>query len=108
MPVPTATSVALESGVADRESLAKETFRAFGRRLGAWTHANGAPSSVLPAYREICDTIGRDVVVELPGGTRMHGLAEAVDDTGRLVVRTLGGEAEALSVGDVVHVTVAS
>jgi BirA family biotin operon repressor/biotin-[acetyl-CoA-carboxylase] ligase len=103
--VPTATSVALEGGVADRESLAKETFRAFGRRLAAWTDANGAASAVLPAYREICDTIGRDVIVELPGGTRMHGRAEAVDDGGRLVVRRPGGETEALSVGDVVHVT---
>jgi len=103
--VPTATSIALEGGVADRESLAKETFRAFGRRLAAWSDADGAPSAVLPAYREICDTIGRDVVVELPGGARMQGVAEAVDDTGRLVVRRPDGETAALSVGDVVHVT---
>jgi BirA family transcriptional regulator, biotin operon repressor / biotin---[acetyl-CoA-carboxylase] ligase len=106
--VPTATSIALEGGVADRESLVKETLRAFGRRLAMWTEANGAPSAVLPAYREICDTIGRDVVVELPGGSRMQVLAEAVDDNGRLVVRRAGGETEALSVGDVVHVTTAA
>jgi BirA family biotin operon repressor/biotin-[acetyl-CoA-carboxylase] ligase len=106
--VPTATSVALEGGVADRESLAKETFRALGRRLAAWTDANGAPEAVLPAYREICDTIGRDVTVELPGGVRVHAHAEGVDDGGRLVVRrTAGGETEALSAGDVVHVTAA-
>jgi len=104
---PAATSVALEGGVADRESLAKETFRALGRRLAGWADANGAPSAVLPAYREICDTIGRDVVVELPEGDSMPGLAQAVDDTGRLVVRRADGETEALSVGDVVHVTAA-
>ena len=105
--VPTATSILLDGGVADRESLAKETLRALGRRLAAWTDANGAPSAILPAYREICDTIGRDVVVELPGGNRMPAHAEAVDDNGRLVVRRAGGETEALSVGDVVHVTAA-
>jgi len=103
--VPTATSLALEGGVADREMLAKETLRALGRRLATWTEANGAASAVLPAYREICDTIGRDVLVELPGGSRMEGYAEAVDDGGRLVVRRSDGETEALSVGDVVHVT---
>src|SRR5207248_5825759 len=36
---PAATSIALEGGVADRESLAKETFRAFGRRLAGWADA---------------------------------------------------------------------
>lgn len=107
LPVPTATSVALEGGVADRESLAKEIFRAFGRRLATWTDANGAPPAVLPAYREICDTIGRDVVVELPGGSRMNAFAQAVDDSGRLVVRRPDGSTEALSVGDVVHVSAA-
>jgi BirA family biotin operon repressor/biotin-[acetyl-CoA-carboxylase] ligase len=103
--VPTATSVALEGGVADRESLAKEMLRALGRRLAAWTDADGAPSAILPAYREICDTIGREVVVELPGGSRMPAHAETVDDNGRLVVRRSDGETVALSVGDVVHVT---
>jgi BirA family biotin operon repressor/biotin-[acetyl-CoA-carboxylase] ligase len=105
--VPTATSLLLEGGAADRESLAKETFRALGRRLAAWGDATGAPSAILPAYREICDTIGRDVVVELPGGRQMHAVAETVDDSGRLVVRRPGGETEALSAGDVVHVRAA-
>ena len=50
-------------------------------------------------YRALCATIGRQVRVELPGGLSAAGLAEAVDDAGRLVV---GGQA--YSVGDVVHV----
>jgi BirA family biotin operon repressor/biotin-[acetyl-CoA-carboxylase] ligase len=105
LPVPTATSIAIEGGVADRESLVKETFRALARRLVAWSEANGAPDAILPAYREICDTIGRDVVVELPGRSRMQARAEAVDDNGRLVLRRANGPVEALSVGDVVHVS---
>lgn len=103
--VPTATSIVLAGGVGDRESLAKETFRALGRRLAGWVEANGAAAAILPAYREICDTIGRDVVVELPGGSQMQARAEVVDDHGRLVVRRPDGETQALSVGDVVHVT---
>jgi BirA family biotin operon repressor/biotin-[acetyl-CoA-carboxylase] ligase len=105
--VPTATSIAIEAGVADRESLAKEIFRALDRRLRDWTDAGGAAAAILPAYREICATIDRDVVVELAGGSRMPARAEAVDDNGRLVVRRPDGSAEALSVGDVAHVTAA-
>jgi BirA family biotin operon repressor/biotin-[acetyl-CoA-carboxylase] ligase len=108
LPVPTATSVLVEGGVADRESLAKEAMRALARRLADWTAAGGAAESMLPAYRDICDTLGREVVVSLPGGAQMSGRAEGVDDTGRLVVRRGDGEAQALSVGDVVHVSAVS
>jgi len=105
LPVPTATSIALDGGVADRGSLAAEIFRALGRRLAAWADADGAPYAVLPAYREICDTIGRDVTVELPGGSVVQAHAQAVDDSGRLVVRRAAdGGVEALSAGDIVHV----
>lgn len=50
-------------------------------------------------YRVLCATIGRQVRVDLPGGRSVTGLAEAVDDAGRLVV-----EGVAYSAGDVVHV----
>jgi BirA family biotin operon repressor/biotin-[acetyl-CoA-carboxylase] ligase len=107
LPVPTATSVALAGGVADRESLAKELLRALARRLDAWTAVGGAPEPVLAVYREICDTIGRDVEIALPEGGRMVGTAESVDAGGRLVVRDRGGESRTLSAGDVVHVRAA-
>jgi len=103
LPVPTATSVALAGGVADREVLAKEVLRALARRYEAWQAAGGASSSILPAYREICATIGWNVTVQLPGGERVDGLVSAVDDTGRLVVMSDDG-ATSVSAGDVVHV----
>jgi BirA family biotin operon repressor/biotin-[acetyl-CoA-carboxylase] ligase len=103
LPVPTATSVALAGGVADREVLAKEVLRALARRFDAWQAADGASSSILPAYREICATIGWNVTVQLPGGESVDGLVSAVDDTGRLVVMSDDG-ATAVSAGDVVHV----
>jgi BirA family biotin operon repressor/biotin-[acetyl-CoA-carboxylase] ligase len=50
-------------------------------------------------YRELCTTIGRQVRVELPGGTGVTGRAESVADDGCLVVA-----GRPYSAGDVVHV----
>jgi BirA family biotin operon repressor/biotin-[acetyl-CoA-carboxylase] ligase len=104
LPVPQATSVALLGGVADRELLARETLRALARRYATWSGADGAPSAILPVYREICATIGRTVTVQLPGGGRVDGRVTGVDDSGRLLVDADDGIAHALSAGDVVHV----
>ena len=103
LPVANATSVALAGGVADREVLAKEVLRALARRYDSWQAAGGASSSILPAYREICATIGWTVKVELPGGESVNGLVTAIDDTGRLVVMSDDGTMS-VSAGDVVHV----
>ncbi|HWB66439.1 MAG TPA: biotin--[acetyl-CoA-carboxylase] ligase [Mycobacteriales bacterium] len=104
LPVDTATSLALVGGATDREILVKELLRSFARRYATWCDDDGAPASVLPAYREWCETIGRAVSVQLPGGDRVEGVATAVDDTGRLLVRTDAGEERAWSAGDVTHV----
>jgi BirA family biotin operon repressor/biotin-[acetyl-CoA-carboxylase] ligase len=104
LPVPAATSIALAGGVADREMLGKEVLRALARRYTTWAAAHGAPDAILPAYREICATIGRVVTVHLPGGDRVSGRVDRVDDTGRLVVIAADGVEQALSAGDVVHV----
>jgi len=68
--------------------------------LAAWLTALDRPGDVLVRYRERCATLGRRVRVELPGGP-IEGLAEDVDDEGRLVV---GGHV--LSAGDVIHLHV--
>jgi BirA family biotin operon repressor/biotin-[acetyl-CoA-carboxylase] ligase len=104
LPVENATSVRVAGGVADRDSLVKEILRAFERRYSAYVTANGAAESVLPAYRELCETLGRDVVVLLPGGASVRGIATAVDEGGMLVVRQADGVERSWSAGDVVHV----
>jgi BirA family biotin operon repressor/biotin-[acetyl-CoA-carboxylase] ligase len=101
LPVPTATSLALEGGETDREPLAKELLRALARRYAEFER--GGAAAVVPAYREVCDTIGREVRLLLPGGDEIAGLAIAVDDAGRLVVRDGSGNEHAWSAGDVVH-----
>ena len=104
LPVPTATSVQIAGGVPDRESLVKEVLRAFERRYVVFTESAGEPGSILPAYREVCDTIGRQVEVQLPGGESARGMAVTVDDSGMLVVRGADGVDRTWSAGDVVHV----
>jgi BirA family transcriptional regulator, biotin operon repressor / biotin---[acetyl-CoA-carboxylase] ligase len=104
LPVPTATSIQIAGGAVDRESLVKETLRAFERRYVAFCSTAGAPESVLPAYREVCDTIGREVEVQLPDGASARGVAVTVDDSGMLVVRAADGVERTWSAGDVVHV----
>lgn len=104
LPVDNATSLGLSGGTTDREILVKELLRAFARRYATWCDDDGAPTSVLPAYRERCETIGRTVSLELPGGERVHGIATVVDDAGRLRVRADTGEERAWSAGDVTHV----
>ena len=48
-------------------------------------------------YRALCSTLGCTVRVDLPSGS-VEGIAEAVDDDGRLVVSGV-----AYGAGDVVH-----
>jgi BirA family biotin operon repressor/biotin-[acetyl-CoA-carboxylase] ligase len=103
LPVPTATSLLLCGGVTDREPLLKEVLRSLARRYSEWRQS-GDPVSVLPAYRERCETIGREVEVELPGGDMVRGTAVDVDDGGRLVVdEAESGQRRAFLVGDVTH-----
>ena len=104
LPVPTGTSIQIAGGAVDRESLVKETLRAFERRYASFTEAAGAPESVMPVYREVCDTIGRAVEVQLPDGASARGVAVSVDDSGMLVVRGADGVERTWSAGDVVHV----
>lgn len=68
-----------------------------GALLDAWLTGLDGPADVLARYRARCDTLGRRVRVELPRET-LEGLAEDVDDEGRLVV-----EGRPIAAGDVVH-----
>jgi len=69
--------------------------------LGAWER--GEDAAVREAYRQRCATLGRCVVVTLPGGDTVAGRAVDVDADGRLVVQGDDGRLVPLSAGDVVH-----
>jgi BirA family biotin operon repressor/biotin-[acetyl-CoA-carboxylase] ligase len=106
LPVATATSLAIEGApLTDRAPLLRAILRAFETWYREWTALDGDPqtSGLRTAYKELCDTLGRRVRVELPGDERVEGTARDVDGSGRLVVSGPGGDV-AISAGDVVHV----
>jgi BirA family transcriptional regulator, biotin operon repressor / biotin---[acetyl-CoA-carboxylase] ligase len=103
-PHPAATSLALENaGTTDRVTVLAAVLRELEGRYAAWTAAAGDASAVLPAYRELSATLGREVRAELPGGTTLTGTATDLDAEGRLVLTDADGKAHPLAAGDVVH-----
>jgi BirA family biotin operon repressor/biotin-[acetyl-CoA-carboxylase] ligase len=107
LPVPTATSLLLEgAATTDRDTILRACLRAIGSRYVAWRNVRGdaASTSLVAEAREDCWTLGQRVRVELPGGRDpLVGEAEGLDDGGRLLVRTTGGELVPVAAGDVVH-----
>lgn len=101
LPVETATSLALEGVEADRSDLLSSVLAALAERYAEWQAGGGA--SFAADYQRVCDTVGRDVRVELPSGQTLTGVAEGVDDDGRLLVETVEGLVP-VGAGDVVHV----
>jgi BirA family transcriptional regulator, biotin operon repressor / biotin---[acetyl-CoA-carboxylase] ligase len=101
---PGATSLLIEgASTLDRSVLLKAILRGLGGLLERWESAEGGVAGLHEAYVEASSTLGRAVRVTLPGGETVDGEAVAVDDVGRLVVRTTSGE-RSLGAGDVLHV----
>jgi BirA family biotin operon repressor/biotin-[acetyl-CoA-carboxylase] ligase len=101
LPVPTATSLALEGAPADRDPLLRAILRELAARHAEFRR--GEERALREAYKELCVTLGRQVRVELPGGSPLTGEACDIEEAGRLMVRAADGE-HLLSAGDVVHV----
>lgn len=98
---PGATSLAVEgAGCTDRDPLLRAVLRTLGDLYADWC---GADLDLRPAYEAVCDTIDRDVRVQLPDGAVLTGRATGLDDSGRLLVATADGE-RAVSAGDVTRV----
>ena len=101
-----ATSLAA-SGAActDRDPLLRAILRAFAEDYRRWREVGGDAErcGLAAAYAELSDTLGREVVVTLPAGDPLRGVASAIGADGRLVVTGEGG-ASAVAAGDVTHV----
>jgi BirA family transcriptional regulator, biotin operon repressor / biotin---[acetyl-CoA-carboxylase] ligase len=96
LPDDRATSLALAGALTtDRETLLKAILRALARAYASWS---ADPEALIPAYRSVCVSLGRQVRVELPDGQSYEGLATDIDHDGRLVV----GD-RAFAAGDVIH-----
>ena len=97
LPHERATSLRLAgASTSDRGTVLRAVLRSLGRVLSDVESARAV-------YRERCSTVGSVVRVELPGGTAVEGVAQAVDDGGRLVV-----DGVPYGAGDVVHLRPAS
>jgi BirA family biotin operon repressor/biotin-[acetyl-CoA-carboxylase] ligase len=107
LPVPTATSLALEAiRELDRAAILGNLLASFEVRYRDWQAAEGdaEASGLAAAYRGACATIGSEVTVERPAEA-IRGDAVGVDGDGRLLVRPTDGTAEvAIAAGDVTHV----
>jgi BirA family biotin operon repressor/biotin-[acetyl-CoA-carboxylase] ligase len=107
------TSLALRGASAtDRGALLVGILRELEHWYLRWTTAfldaaaspGAADISGLRAeYLRWCSTIGRELRVQLPGGSELVGVASGIDRVGRLVVETAAG-AVSVSAGDVIHV----
>jgi BirA family biotin operon repressor/biotin-[acetyl-CoA-carboxylase] ligase len=111
LPVPTATSLLLESPglghpVPDRTVLLASLVETLLESYDAWQAGieEGSTARLRESYTRVCTTVGRDVEVALPDGERLHGRATGIDEHGRLVVAPAAGPEVAVGAGDVVHV----
>jgi len=106
LPVETAVSFAAVGLDADDDRLLADYLIALDAQLRALADAGGdaAAAGILAEIESLCTTLGSDVVVSLPDGTRLEGRAQRIDPDGRLVVIGAGDRETAVSAGDVVHV----
>ena len=99
LPVPSASSLALLGFPWDRTELFGRVLHDLRMWLGVMM---GSPTAFVASFRGLCDTLGRDVTVDLPDGSVLAGRASGVDDHGRLQVETPDGTRR-VAAGDVVH-----
>ena len=96
LPVDTATSLLLSGRDTDRTALLGAVLTELRSWLGVLARSR---RELVEDYRRLCTTLGQTVRVDLPDGRSLSGLAEDVDDHGRLVV-----DGTPVAAGDVVHV----
>lgn len=111
LPVPTATSLALEgSTTTDRTTLLKAYLSSFTRLYRSFCNAEGDPAAGLAGGASLHKrvesamvTLGREVRAHLPGDHELVGHASRLDEHGSLLVVDHGGREHVVTAGDVVH-----
>ena len=104
------TSLLAQAVRRSRPDVLGDVLATFASLDADWRAAGGdaARARLLAGYRRRCATLGATVRVSLPGDRVLEGVAEEVDDDGRLVVRASDGAVTTVSAGDVVHVRTVS
>ncbi|WP_255767915.1 biotin--[acetyl-CoA-carboxylase] ligase [Pseudarthrobacter sulfonivorans] len=111
LPVPTATSVALEQPLTvDRTELLKSYLAHFARLYRSFCNADGDPTAGLAGgpslhkrVESVMVTLGRQVRAQLPGDHEIIGHATRLDEYGSLLVVDKDAREHVVTAGDVVH-----
>ena len=109
LPEPGTSLSRVTGATVDRAPILLGFLRAVETRYRRWSQHLGDPvaSGLAQDYLAWSSTVGATVAVDLPDGSTLEGVAEAVDWDGRLVVATAQGRVE-LATGDVRHVRTGS
>lgn len=99
LPSGTATSLRLEGGPIDRAALLLAVLDSWESWYRRW---EAEDEQLDRAYARYSGTIGRQVEVQLPDGSRLRGAASGVDDRGGLVI-VVDGREHVVAAADVVH-----
>ena len=111
LPVPTATSVALEQPLTvDRTLLLKSYLSRFAVLYRSFCNADGDPAagmaggpSLHKRVEAVMVTLGKQVKAQLPGDHEIIGHATRLDDYGSLLVVDAAAKEHVVTAGDVVH-----
>lgn len=95
-----ATSWRLVRGQGPLPVVARKDF--LDRYLHEWGLILQSPDEARQGYRDACDTLGREVLLHLPGERRVHGRAVDIAPDGALILQGPGGRRRHHA-GDVVH-----
>lgn len=103
LPDPGATSLALLGGrPTDRRDLIVDLLDGLMRRIADLRAARGPGTTLAAEYTARSLTLGTRVKASLPGDREIVGVAQAVDDLGRLRIDT-GDAVLVVSAGDITH-----
>ena len=97
LPVPTATSLALENfAELNRNVILPEILKNLALIIGLWESGS---SIAIEQYRQASSTLGREVEVHLPSGEILNSRAMGINEMGELQLAS----GARVNVGDVIH-----
>ncbi len=103
LPDPIATSLAmLGSPMTDRNILLSNILHELGVRIDRWRSVGAADAELIADYQRLSLTLGTQVRAMLPGGRQLVGVADGIDQWGRLRIDT-GEQLVTVSAGDITH-----
>ncbi|MBX3194009.1 MAG: biotin--[acetyl-CoA-carboxylase] ligase [Microbacteriaceae bacterium] len=105
LPVPTATSVAVEGGDPDPDTILAGYLTSLRELVEGYlaTGGDAERSGLAPLARTLCASLDREVRVELPDGGVIEGRATGLDVDGHLIVDDARGRRHVVAAGDVTH-----